>query len=428
MAALMDDQLQRSHLAGLLLNLITGGRASGVPGIAVSDVTPAPMREAGAPAATQPVPLSLAPAPAGPAPATEAAPRRRPFDGGLTGYLSRVGEHGLLGAIGASQEANSARNQTYDALVRAGLDDATAEAAVRNPTLMQALLPRLFGPSQQTADIQNYQYYAQQERAAGREPKPFGDYQLMRSQVTHLPAGWERMPDGTMRPTPGGPADPAYLAEASAGRARPRQFSLGETDKLRDEGTRFANLARDIAEFRPEYAGYIPYTGNLAMAAGRNLPEGIVGQDTARAASWWQNYKRNSELVERHELFGAALTATEQAQWRAADINPDMQPEQIVRNLERRREILTSAMRRRADALIQAGYDPAPIAAAYGIDLRELGVTTGRQPGSVNPTAGRPSSEAESILNEARAAIARGANRERVIERLREQGVDPSGL
>jgi hypothetical protein len=91
-------------------------------------------------------------------------------------------------------------------------------------------------------------------------------------------------------------------------------------------------VARLQTEFKPEFAGW---EGSTKEMAGRMVP--FV--DT-QAAEWWKNYRKEAELIERHGLFGAALTATELSSWRAADISPGMAPAAVERNLKRRAEIL----------------------------------------------------------------------------------------
>jgi hypothetical protein len=83
--------------------------------------------------------------------------------------------------------------------------------------------------------------------------------------------------------------------------------------------------------FKPEYGS----VGGLAKTMmGTYLP----GANTD-AAEWWKNYRKESQLAERHSMFGTALTAAERGAWRNADIEPYMNPVLIQRNLETRRQL-----------------------------------------------------------------------------------------
>ncbi|MTW19449.1 hypothetical protein GJ689_24975 [Rhodoplanes serenus] len=259
------------------------------------------------------------------------------------------------------------------------------------------------------------------------------EYLRRRGGVTEVPAGFEAAPGGGVRPIPGGPADPAYLGAKSEATTKPRQLSMSDITKLDEEGGKFQNLSGFADTFKPEYAGYgASWIGDAANAAGRYLPQGVVGKTAAEGASWWQNYDRYKNVV-RNELFGSALTATEKSAFERADINPGMTPDQITRNLRRQREIATNGLRRKANAMIAAGYDPDVIGKAYGLDLGSIGVKDqGRvRPGVTAPAAPSKvtnSTEANDAIAAAREAIAQGAPRDQVIKRLRDMGVPVGGL
>lgn len=188
---------------------------------------------------------------------------------------------------------------------------------------------------------------------------------------------------GGLTPIPGGPQDPAYISTAT----KPRSLSVSDIGKLSDEGQKFGTLTSVANNFKDNYGGYTPGTGDLSMAAGRYLPERIAGKDRAEAAAYWQEYDRYKNVV-RNELFGSALTVGETKAFAQADVDPSMQPAQIRKNLARQKEIVEAGLKRKASAMIAAGYDPETIGRAYGVDLGGLGVNTQRR-GS-QPQAGQP--------------------------------------
>lgn len=253
-----------------------------------------------------------------------------------------------------------------------------------------------------------------------------------------MPVGWESTPQGGMKFRPGGPADPKYLAESAEAKVKPREFSVSDVTKLSEEGGKFGIIGELKNTFEPRFAGYKGEAiGNAATWMGRNLPS-MASKDTVDAAQWWQGYDRFKNVV-RNELFGAALTATEKAAFERADINAGMDPKTIEANLARQHEIAQNGLKRKANGLIQSGYDPKAISATYGLKLEDIGVTAGpkgksqdRVPSATAPAAAPPAAPSAAPAGDplagARDAIAKGANRDAVIKRLRDNGLDPSGL
>jgi hypothetical protein len=133
-------------------------------------------------------------------------------------------------------------------------------------------------------------------------------------------------------------------------------------------------------------------------------------------ADWWSEYYRQRNLA-RNALFGATLTKSEAAAFEKTDINPGMDPQQIRRNLERQRELARFKLGSSMGAATQQGYDKNAIETATGYKLEDLSPRQAPARGG----AGDP-------LAAAREAIKKGAPREAVIRRLKENGIDPSGL
>lgn len=226
-------------------------------------------------------------------------------------------------------------------------------------------------------------------------------YLRTRNEVEKPPAGFERTPEGGMRPVAGGPADPTYLESASEAKQKPRQFSVSDVTKLGDESSKFSSLTGFVETFKPEYSGYrAKFVGDTVNAAGRYLPKGVVGNDIAEGASWWQAYDRFKNVV-RNDLFGSALTKPEIKAFEQADVNPGMEPAQIETNLKRQQQIATNGLKKKANALIQSGYSPEAIGAAYGLDLGEIGVMAkGRAGSSKFPAAAAAALKANPSLRD----------------------------
>lgn len=252
------------------------------------------------------------------------------------------------------------------------------------------------------------------------------DFQKKQAEINRIPQGFKPNVEG-LQPITGGPADPNYLRTVTDAKDKGRQMSITDITKLSDEGGKFANLTGFINDFKDDYAGYkLPAIGNAAMFAGRYAP-GMVPKNTADAATFWQGYDRYKNVV-RNDLFGAALTKSEQAAFEQADVNPGMDPEMIRKNLSLQKDVVQNGLKRKANAMIAAGYDPKAIANAYGVSLQDIGVSeTPRRGYSKQEVMGARANPAKA-LQDARDAIARGADRNAVLNELKSLGIDASGL
>lgn len=217
--------------------------------------------------------------------------------------------------------------------------------------------------------LQQAQLKLQQEAAAREAKKAAGE---------GIPPGFEPNPAGGVRPIAGGPADPKYMADANEAKRQPNKMTISDITKLSEEAGKFGTLNSVADSFKPEFAGEV-FFGNARNWVGRNLPESMVDPNVRAGAAWWQQYDRYKNTV-RHELFGSALTSTEQRAWEAADITPNMQPDQVKKNLEIQKNISANGMKRKAGAMVQAGYDPQAISAAYGVKLEDIGVKNEKSP------------------------------------------------
>jgi hypothetical protein len=249
---------------------------------------------------------------------------------------------------------------------------------------MAAVRPDLVIPLAQMADARALREYnmKKDEREFGLRERQV-NATLEGGKVT---PGFERDPAGGLRPIKGGPQDPEYIRQTAEVKAKPREFSVGDVTKLSEEGGKFADVARFNEKFEDRFGGY-KGMGGAALMAGRHLPESVVGKDVAEAATFWQGYDRYKNVV-RNDLFGSALTRPETEAFERADINANMDSAQIRKNLKVQQEIVKNGLKRKANALIQSGYDPKAIGAAYGLDLKDIGVEAAPKRGGA--PAGRP--------------------------------------
>jgi hypothetical protein len=136
-----------------------------------------------------------------------------------------------------------------------------------------------------------------------------------------------------------------------------------ERVKLIDAGQRLSELDRLAGSFADDYGGFgSSLYGDARNTIARNTP------GESPRANWWQSYQALKNVV-RNELFGAALTATEKAEFEKADITTGMSPETIRTNLARQATIVRQAVTRRSKSLAADGYNAEAITEATGIPL-----------------------------------------------------------
>lgn len=213
---------------------------------------------------------------------------------------------------------------------------------------------------------------AQNARDYALRQQQFAETQRMNNaqlEGSKTPAGFERNPEGGLRPVAGGPQDPAYIADTR----KPQNLSVSDITKLSEEGGKFANINTFQSTFKDSYAGKPFGMGEASNYLARNLPSFMTGQNERDAATWWQSYDRYKNVV-RNDLFGSALTVNEQAAFEKADIQAGMNPSQIRGNLKIQKNIVEGGIKRKAGAMVAQGYDASAIAQAYGISPESLGV------------------------------------------------------
>lgn len=101
--------------------------------------------------------------------------------------------------------------------------------------------------------------------------------------------------------------------------------------------TDFETIAKDTQNQITVFRQYLPEYGSISQIPGMGTLDNIIAKDLPAWASdeqrqqqtWWRDYKKQYENIERHKLFGSALTSGEQTAWKQSNIGPDSSPEQI---------------------------------------------------------------------------------------------------
>ncbi|CAB4140025.1 hypothetical protein UFOVP407_2 [uncultured Caudovirales phage] len=126
------------------------------------------------------------------------------------------------------------------------------------------------------------------------------------------------------------------------------------------------------------------FGGNAVTGALENTLQGVLGTGTPGQRAWWSRFQENDNII-RNQLFGAALTATEQAAFERTTITPRMTPSEIRRNLADREEIVRKALSRRVNRLRAANFNPDEIEAALGEFSGDFAPQQQRQPEGEQP-------------------------------------------
>lgn len=79
--------------------------------------------------------------------------------------------------------------------------------------------------------------------------------------------------------------------------------------------------------------GLVPKAGQISNWLAANVPKWTSKTQQQRQA-WWAKWDRTYNLKERNLMFGATLTDNEKAVWAAANVNPNMNAEQVAAAIE----------------------------------------------------------------------------------------------
>jgi len=110
----------------------------------------------------------------------------------------------------------------------------------------------------------------------------------------------------------------------------------------------------------------IPVVGKLTGALSRmGLPLTDEAEDMN---TWWAQYGE-WENQARHELFGSALTATEQAAWDRTTINPKMQPSQVEKLVRAKKALIKKKAAQSAAYRLSIGHNLSEVKSNMGDTL-----------------------------------------------------------
>jgi hypothetical protein len=330
------------------------------------------------------------------------------------GALARIG--GAISAGPAFDRAKQTESMTVKMLMDKGKLDANAAQAIsRNPALLNAIAPAMFGKGQMTDELREYAFDIEQRQKAGEKNLPsFGQWKsdLKKAGATNVSVNQQQ--------------ESAFKKEVGKQQAE----RLGTLYKAGQSAQDMLN-SYDAIE-----AGLKAYNESSWFGSGKIAPYeatlrgyaqhlGIGNADALSGAELAKSVQNRLALMMRNPDGGmgmpGALSDSDREFLRESQVGIDKSPEgnrkmlQVMRRMEQRK------------------IDIAQMAEAY---VAKHGTMDGfektvREYAKANPMfddmkgAGAGGGDA---LSRARAAISKGANRDAVIQRLRSSGIDPAGL
>lgn len=159
------------------------------------------------------------------------------------------------------------------------------------------------------------------------------------------------------------PATVVHVGNGSRGAADGKPLTNQQEKSALELGSNRTSLQMLADTFKDEYAGDLRST--LQRKFGE-LAGGAAPQATQDMTRWWANQAMFDELPQRHELFGATLTAGEKAAWAAAAINPSLSPKTIRERMAIRQRIYDDVERRMRGSVEAGGKSVKQFDAAVG--------------------------------------------------------------
>ena len=147
--------------------------------------------------------------------------------------------------------------------------------------------------------------------------------------------------------------------KAAIAAADGKQIPLPSMEKLAKQSNGVSDISNLSSSFKQSYVGFgsdLLGKGAITIALRSSDPKSIeFGQ-------WWQTYQNQVNQI-RNDLFGAALTNTEKAEFDRAIVTPGMSGPQAQANLERQASAAQRAFEKITKAAAAGGYSKSALEA-----------------------------------------------------------------
>lgn len=226
------------------------------------------------------------------------------------------------------------------------------------------------GPENSPASVANYKAYV--ARRAGIDPNA----PIPPEKVSAVAAAQREFETGNRG---GGQLQQAPTAAERAANGPGKPIPASVLNKGEAEFEIFSSLLRSNTTWNPQYAGNT-ITGGAETLAQRVFGEGV---GTPGQAEWWADFRSTDNLI-RNNMFGSALTDGEKAAYKATTIDETTDPKIAAQRLNKRGDIITGALRRKARTLVANGYNIDAVREMFGNEPMIVGdldtVRSGAQP------------------------------------------------
>jgi hypothetical protein len=372
------------------------------------------------------------------------APARSDELGGLetvATFLSGLGKGGgaLLPALGGGmsavqqgQRSRQSENATVALLMKQGLDEATALAVTRNPQVQQQVLLSMVPTRPTPFDL----------NPGGKRFDGHGRL-IASNDESKLPPGFRSDGQGGMTYIKGGPGDPEYIrqttgAKDTSGATLNREQAkeaVGRVKLYKSEADTAETLLGDLGQLREMRKG-VSYEGGFFPGA--RARAGAIFSDGAGQALHSKALEIQLGFTEKTK---GAITDREMATFKAATPGLDM-ADAAAETVMNGMEAAALRVRERSkffEAYLNQNRSLAGAQEAWDTFKNEKPVITGDGKGGFKVNreniaawkdylGGGGSAGGGDPLADARAAIAKGAPKDAVEQRLRDLGIDPAGL
>lgn len=161
-------------------------------------------------------------------------------------------------------------------------------------------------------------------------------------------------------------------AVAAAKNPGGRQLPAGINKTISSQSNALSRLKDAMSTFKPDYFN----AGIKGWGQARNTITNVLSSvgaadkgDEDRVA-WWKNFN-SLQNIDRHELFGSALSAAEAAAWDAASVNEGTSAAIAARNLKIRYDIAKKHLGNSVNSAVGGGYNTGQIEGLVGNSLTE---------------------------------------------------------
>lgn len=134
-----------------------------------------------------------------------------------------------------------------------------------------------------------------------------------------------------------------------------------------DSSKALSSMITQMDGYEPSFSntGNTPFVNPVLNYMSTSQGVELDGDGRKTEAAWWGNLNQFYTMPERHEMFGSALTPTEEASWKASAINANMDDYQIRHAMATRLHIMRTFSERKIASGLAEGYSQETLRSKY---------------------------------------------------------------